>query len=218
MLRVASCAVLFSFAACRSTPVEPGGDARVAPVRAVANAPYRPVLTSLTQRLVDSLAETRGNAATPPRALDVRRIELAGVPSDIDVVAWRDESERWHAAAVESDQVHIGLAGAERIYTRLAASGESPSAFTLARVVGTLHYYPWRVFDGTDWTPSPIAYTPQNVGSTPSMTQRPGGTGRTLIFSYAIPDGAPGAGFHLANIHLTDSGYLIDAAPNPERR
>ncbi|MEI8254283.1 MAG: hypothetical protein WCJ30_01275, partial [Deltaproteobacteria bacterium] len=158
------------------------------------------------------------DAPLPARVTSLRRLDVPGLPPDIDVVAYRDEADRWHAAAVEPAQISLGLAGAERIHTRLLARGESPTPLALARIVGALLYYPWPVFDGQRWLTTPDGFTPGGAGATPQLAPRPAGLGRALVFSYAIPEGSPGAGIHLANIRITDSGYLIDAAPNPERR
>jgi hypothetical protein len=73
------------------------------------------------------------------------------------------------------------------------------------------------VFDGATWTRTGEG-SPVGQVSAPKLVARMGGTGRGLIFAFWIPDGTMGAGPHLANIRVTDSGLLIDEAPRADRR
>ena len=145
------------------------------------------------------------------------RIDLATPPS-VDVIAVHFPSDRWVVGAVERDRVSTGLDAAERVFNLLNAANTPPSPVDLARIVGALYYYPFRVFDGASWTQTGVTTPTLGPGSTPMLTTRPNGTGRVLTFSYWIPDGTPGAGLHLTHIRVTDSGYLIDEAPHPECR
>jgi hypothetical protein len=203
-------ALLASSAACRNAAPElPPAPAPPAPARAAA--PYRPALEESVRRIAAVVADG-GAAPVPTRVV---RLELPTPPA-VDVVAARF-GERWVVAAVERDRVTPGLLGAERIHQLAVEAGRPLSAVDLARVVGALHYYPWRVFDGGSWSQTGTHDLPHGEASPPMITPREGG-GRTLTFSYWIPEGSPGAGMHLGNFRVTDSGLIIDQAPNPTRR
>jgi hypothetical protein len=175
---------------------------------------YRPVLDAARSRIAARLASAQSDAATDAGAVirDLRHIDVPGTPTDLDTWAFRDGTGAWHTAVVSERDVAFGLEAAERILALRTARNEMPSAVDLTRIVGTLHYYPWRIYDGHDWIGA-AGDTPAVPGATPSMFTRPNIAGRVLMFSYAVPDGTPGAGIHVANIRITDSGYLIDAAP-----
>ena len=111
-------ALLVSLAAGRNTPVEPVATTHAAaPNARAANpapaAPYRPALDTLPELLIGALDPRRGTIGLdPPRVVDLRRLDLAGTPPEIDVVAWRDEHDRWHAATVEPERISVGLVDA----------------------------------------------------------------------------------------------------------
>lgn len=212
--------------ACKpSAPSEPPSTPST-PARAAAqdsSAPaqrYRPSLDESARRIAAALGVERrslDDAGAPPAPTLPRRLEVGGVAS-VDVVAAR-VGDRWVAAAVEADRVTIGLEGAERIFQLREREGRPMNAFDLADTVGVLLYYPYPVYDGTRWSDTPVsaACVGMRDGATPQLVPKPQG-GRDLLFSFHIPDGSPGAGTHVAHLRVTDSGLLIDQAPNPERR
>lgn len=205
------CALLL--AGCRnSVPAEPS-------LRRAAPAPqppseerYRPPIEESARRIAAAAAVDGGASGVPERSV---RLDVPA-PSSVDVVATR-VGARWLVGAVERDRVTLGMAGAERIFNLLNDARHPPTAVELARIVGALHYYPWRVYDGSSWSHTGENTPPTPAPHVPHFVDRPGGTGRALIFAYWVPEGTPGAGMHLANIHVTDSGLLIDAAPMPGR-
>jgi hypothetical protein len=198
---------------CRNSPPEPAVISRPVAASAPAAAAYRPLPAESARRIAALVAD--GGA---PVAHDrVLRIDLPTPPS-VDIVAVHVPPDRWVVGAVERDRVTVGLEGAERVFNLLNASNEAPSPVTLARIIGAMHYYPWRVFDGSSWSQTGVTTATLGPGSTPMLTSRPNATGRVLTFSYWIPEGTPGAGLHLTHIRVTDSGYLIDEAPHPDRR
>lgn len=210
------------WSACKpSVPAEPTAPTQAPPSRpADSTHEYRPALdAALLQRVHQALREQAqlDDAAVPEQPTEPRRITVGGV-SAVDTIVAR-VGPRWIGAAIERDRVSIGLAGAERIYQLREQAQRPMSAAELTRTVGLLEYYPYTVFDGTEWsqTPHQTAAHARAPGAVPTLTPRQQG-GRDLMFSYDIPDGMPGAGAHFGHIRVTDSMLLIDVAPHPERR
>ncbi len=208
-------ALVATLSACRRAPPEPSIASRSA--RGAADDPassYRPALDESGRRIFAALVADGGVGAAVEQ---VARIEVPAVPARIDIVAARVGGS-WTVAAVERDRVTLGLAGAERILTLLNESHRPPAAVDLARIVGALHFYPWPTFDGATWSRTGEQVNGRGGSHVPQFVQRSGGTGRALLFEFWIPDGNAGAGPHMANIRVTDSGLLIDEAPRPDRR
>lgn len=219
---VAAVVIVLCYGCRPSAPAEPS--AQSAQPRATQDPPppeaaYRPALDESARRIAEAYRVQRQeeDASAPEAPAEPRRIDVGGVPS-VDVVAVRFGA-RWVVAAVERERVTLGLAGAERIYQLREQQQRALNAVELARLVGAMLYYPYTVWDGAYWSETPLtaALTGRTTGATPILTPRPQG-GRDLTFSYFIPNGMLGAGDHLAHIRVTDSGMLIDMAPNPERR
>lgn len=204
--------VLGVASACRGGPPEPASPSTMPEALRTEQPRYRPPLDESARRLIDAIRD--GGVVSAPDA--VTRLDVPAPPS-VDVVAVRIGA-RWVAAAVERDRVTAGLAGAERIYNLLNETRQPPTAQQLARIIGALYYYPWRIYDGSSWTQTGDPTPPPEPVAPPRFVHLPEGRGRTLLFYYCIPAGTPGAGIHLANFHVTDSGYILDDAPHPTRR
>lgn len=222
VIRIALCSI--ALLACRRAPPDPSQTASTqsaSPTTPARSAPtaYHPAQEAVRTRLLAQLAANGGNAdASASREIrELRRIDVPGVPAEFDTWAFRDGTDTWRTVVVSEGEIAIDLEGAERIVAARTARNETPTAVELARVIGTLHYYPWRIYDGHDWLGA-AGDTPTTQGATPALFTRNNIAGRVLMFSYSIPEGTPGAGIHVANIRITDSGYLIDAAPRPDRR
>lgn len=189
---------------CQRSPAEP--EAHAPPTTpAVATAPT----IDVAARSI-ALAVADGGAPTPVTALRALALPL---PQGMGAFAFTDRGGP-RVAAVDARGATVDLAGAERVLARWAERQEHPDAQTLARVIGAFAYPRYRVLAAGER----VGEGSEAVRAvTPAVAPRPGG-GRTLTFGFAISEGEPGAGVHVARLHLTASGLVIDESPHPERR
>ena len=207
---------------CRNTPREPSA---VSPANSqeqpTHTAQYQPDLEEAKARVVQAWRAWPWDAdASVERtavATEAQWLPLAVTP-EVRVLAVK-MGPRWTAAAVERDRVTLGLSGAERIFQLRERAQRPMSARELALTAGALAYFPYRTFDGTQWSQTLASVViPSSIRpNAPMFVAKPQG-GRDLTFTFWIPDGSPGAGEHLGRIRVTDSAMLFDESPNPERR
>lgn len=198
--------------ACQRAPPEPAAARAADTARAASTAP--PPLDAQAARVLAALA-SRADGSPPP-ALEQRARPALPLPRGVDVVAVRANG-RWTVAALEPDRVTLGLEGAERVLAHWREQGHDATAVELAQVVGTFAYYPRTVFTRRETAPGPPGAPPRPTLAA-SLVERPGGTGRSLTFSYFVEGDAPGAGLKVAHFNVTLSGMVIDEAPNPALR
>lgn len=161
--------------------------------------------------LTDDGLLARVASALPAVSVD-RVPQMAPMDVVIASVTLRDGSAR--TAAVDARSVHVGIAGAERVLRGWSALGYEPFAEDLVRVVGVFAYPGATVY--TARTVVEVDGAPRWTVS-PALAPRPGGNGRTLVFSYLLRGAREG--MHLARFHLTAGGLLVDEAPlAPSRR
>lgn len=137
------------------------------------------------------------------------------LPTGVDVVAARSGAV-WTVAALEADRVSTGITGAERVLSRWRDQAHSATAIELAQVVGAFAYYPLPVYVRHESLPG-AGDSGGVIATGATLANRPGGTGQSLTFAYRIPSG-PGEGVHVAHFNVTQSGLIIDEAPNPTLR
>lgn len=201
--------LVVALCACRHAPAEPSGAPRDEPSLDAHTAPPA-ALDAQARRVVVALAD----GGAPAAATRAVRLELPTPPS-VDVIAVRANAQ-WTVAALEPARVSLGISGAERILTLWRDRGHSPSASELGRVVGAFAYYPNTVYVSPEAVRD-LPGSPLQAAPAATLVDRPGATGQSLNFSYRIDDG-PGAGLHVAHFHVTQSGLIIDEAPNPTLR
>lgn len=129
-------------------------------------------------------------------------------PMDAVIVAVTLPDGGARTAAVDARGVTEGIAGAERVLRTWSTLGYEPFAEDLVRVVGAFAYPGATIF--TARTVVEVDGAPRWTLS-PTLAQRPGGNGRTLVFSYRLPGARDG--LHVARFHLTASGVIVDEAP-----
>lgn len=188
----------------RAAPEPPPPSRSTTPIATPRAIAHTETLDSLMQVLETHLSD----GGVQPSIGSVTELFLS-LPDGLHAVEFSLHGKR-HTALIadQNRRVTFRLSAVETALAYWNHRGVHPDAQTLARVIAALVYPRFTVFDR--------GVSEMNL-SAPRFIAR-NNQDRVLVFAFAIADGEPGAGVHLARFHLTPSGLVIDENPHPERR